>query len=433
VSAEQIRAAAARIPAHRQCRAVVAYLVTARHPARCAGQVTTRPRRPARRSSSRSRHDWDATATPKDRPRSPPAARCRCPAEPYSLPSANPAPARQRAEGLATTCPGNMSCRCDWRSPCRCGWNPVSKEGVATIMARTLDEGRHGIRRWSSRACWSGAGSQSVAGWASLGCRWSSTSPSGISPTRSTCCGSASPSRPSRGPGCPAVATRLAEIEQERSVASHRAAAEFCRTFFDPGARASRPVGRTADTVSAITRDAVVAFHARHVGPVEATLVVAGDLAGLDVVARWRRALGQWLDARRLPGPAHRPSALLADDRARIVVVDRPESVQTELLVGAGARPSPPGRLGALPPAGLPCSAARRRLESMRSCGRTRVTPTAFAQLPPRRRGGIFVTSGSVRADVTVRCAAAAAGRPGRRPRGLHRPRRSTTACATSR
>ncbi len=98
------------------------------------------------------------------------------------------------------------------------------------------------------------------------------------------------------------VRTRLAEIEQERASAGHRAAREFAATHFDPAERASRPTGGSAETVNRVTRQDVVDFHARHVGPAVATLVVAGDLTGVDLPTIVQETLGTWR-----PGPVEAP------------------------------------------------------------------------------------------------------------------------------
>ena len=44
---------------------------------------------------------------------------------------------------------------------------------------------------------------------------------------------------------------RLAEIEQERASAPHRAARELAATFFHPDERAARPTAGSAETASA--------------------------------------------------------------------------------------------------------------------------------------------------------------------------------------
>ncbi len=163
------------------------------------------------------------------------------------------------------------------------------------------------------------------------------------------------------------VRTRIAEIEQERSNAAHRAGLEFVRTFYAPDDRSSRPTGGTRETVSSITREDVAAFHAEH--------VVA---CRRDPRRRRRpraastcRCSSSRLSGRWAKGPRHRErhlqhAAALAPDRGRIVLVSRPGSVQTELVIGApGSRPVRRGRLGALPGA--------------------RLRPRRFAQRPHRR------------------------------------------------
>ncbi|MBK8468968.1 MAG: hypothetical protein IPL45_04015 [Actinomycetales bacterium] len=50
------------------------------------------------------------------------------------------------------------------------------------------------------------------------------------------------------------MTTRLAEIELERSRGGTSGAArQFSATYFEPEARASRPVGGTLETVAAVT------------------------------------------------------------------------------------------------------------------------------------------------------------------------------------
>ena len=101
-----------------------------------------------------------------------------------------------------------------------------------------------------------------------------------------------------------------------------------------PGQRPHR--GR-AQTVAGLTRDDLVEFHATAIGPSGATIVVAGDLTGVDVLDVLEGTLGTWT------APRHRPAdppvaPVVAPDAERVVVVDRPGSVQTEILV---ARPAP--------------------------------------------------------------------------------------------
>lgn len=194
---------------------------------------------------------------------------------------------------------------------------------------------------------------------------------------------------------------RLAEIEQERASSAHRAARELSRTLWDPADRASRPTGGSPATVGALTREDLVDFHATAVGPQGATLVVAGDLTGVDVVGVLEATVGTWSSPRHTPHPP--PAAPVpAADASRVVVVDRPGSVQTEIAVGrpAPGRSTPHGWaphpvlsfvLGGSPSARIDAVLREDK-------GYTYGIRSSFR---PRVAGGSFVTSGSVRSEVT--------------------------------
>jgi predicted Zn-dependent peptidase len=196
--------------------------------------------------------------------------------------------------------------------------------------------------------------------------------------------------------------TRLAQIEQERALAPQRAAQEFIATFFDAADRASRPTAGTTASISALTRQHIVDFHAERVGPTGMTAVVAGDLAGLDVVRLAEETLGTWLNPGHLPAPtATAPQR--ATDAARVVLVDRPGSVQSELLVGwAGPDRHTKTGWAAYPVLGFMVGGSpNARIDAVlrEEKGYTYGIRSGFR---PRRVGGLFLTSGSVRADATV-------------------------------
>jgi predicted Zn-dependent peptidase len=197
------------------------------------------------------------------------------------------------------------------------------------------------------------------------------------------------------------VKIRLAEIDQERAVPGQRAALEFITTYFDPSERASRPTAGTKESVLAITSPDLVAFHAANVLPAGATVVVAGDLSDLDIVSEVEQALGSWTGA--AAEVVEPREATRSADAARIVFVDRPGSVQTEFYVGC---PGPDRRVeGGWAPyqvlgfviGGSPNARIDAVLREDK--GFTYGIRSGFR---PRRRGGMFLTSGSVRADSTV-------------------------------
>lgn len=287
--------------------------------------------------------------------------------------------------------------------PLRLADEPRDREGVAAILARLLDEGAGGLD------------ADEIAGRLErLGVAYGASAQEGSLgldldvPQRNL--------RPAlellttflADPAFPEAElarmkeSRLAEIEQERASAPHRAARELIATVYDSGERASRPSGGTAATVTAITRDDVVAHHRRHVGPAGSTVTVAGDLSGLDVPALLEETLGRWVAPDHVP-PAPAAAPALAADRVRVVVVDRPGSVQSELVVAA---PGPDRRD---PVAWAPCpvaafvvgGTASSRVDAVlrEEKGFTYGIRTGFR---PRRAGGLLMTTGSVRTEVTA-------------------------------
>ncbi|WP_431684012.1 M16 family metallopeptidase [Kitasatospora sp. KL5] len=127
------------------------------------------------------------------------------------------------------------------------------------------------------------------------------------------------------------VANRLDEITHELANPARRAAKALYATLFDATDRLSRPRSGTTDTVRTIDRTAVDAFYRAHVRPSTTTAVVVGDLTGADLPALLESTLGTWT-AETAETAAHAP--VTADDKGRVIIVDRPGSVQTQLLIG---------------------------------------------------------------------------------------------------
>lgn len=195
---------------------------------------------------------------------------------------------------------------------------------------------------------------------------------------------------------------RLAEIEQERASAPHRAARELIATLWAPYERAARPTAGTASTVAAITPGHVRAFHAERVGPRGASLVIAGALTDVSMRPLVEATMGEWLAPTQVPAPP--PAAPdLAVDAARIVLVDRPGSVQSEIAIGwRGPDRHVHGGWAPYPVIGfLLGGSPNARIDAVlrEDKGYTYGMRTAVR---PRRAGGMLLTSGSVRADATV-------------------------------
>jgi zinc protease len=93
-----------------------------------------------------------------------------------------------------------------------------------------------------------------------------------------------------------------------------------------------RPSSGTSQSLAGLTREDLVAFHQGHYIPDHTILAVVGDVQPADAFARAERAFGTWKAAGKvaeLPKFAVQPPA-----KTRIVVIDKPDAVQTEIRVG---------------------------------------------------------------------------------------------------
>ncbi|MGW1490629.1 M16 family metallopeptidase [Streptomyces sp. NPDC002402] len=127
------------------------------------------------------------------------------------------------------------------------------------------------------------------------------------------------------------VRNRLDEIPHETANPARRAAKELSKELFPAAARMSRPRQGTEETVARIDSAAVRAFFEAHVRPATATAVIVGDLTGVDLDAVLAETFGTWTGDSAKPRPV---PPITAEDTGRVVIVDRPGAVQTQLLIG---------------------------------------------------------------------------------------------------
>ena len=96
-----------------------------------------------------------------------------------------------------------------------------------------------------------------------------------------------------------------------------------------------RPQNGTPETVRAITRDDLVAFHRKWYGANNAIVAIVGDVTAEEAFAGATRAFGSW-------GAVQLQTAKPVDPpppTRRVIVIDRPGAVQTEIRVGNIAIP----------------------------------------------------------------------------------------------
>ena len=209
---------------------------------------------------------------------------------------------------------------------------PDGLDGIATIMMNALSQGtgEHTAEEFAAELERCGATLDARADYRARASRWRFPSPAwprrlGCWPRRCT--------RP-RSPSSEIerlVRNRLDGIPLELANPGQRAARQLAQELFPASARMSRPRKGTEDTVARIDAAGVRAFYQAHVRPATATAVVVGDLTGIDLDAVLAGTLGGWTgdSAEPLPMPP-----VTADDTGRVVIVDRPGAVQTQLLIG---------------------------------------------------------------------------------------------------
>jgi predicted Zn-dependent peptidase len=253
-----------------------------------------------------------------------------------ATPWAFPAPARSTLPNGLTVLrcdrPGQKLVAVDLLLDAPLSAEPAGLDGVATILARSFSEGTESLtaEEFAGELERAGATLDTHADHTSL--RLSLEVPASRLERGLTLLAEAV-----RAPALPAdeiervVANRLDEIVHELANPGRRAAFALYGSLFDASDRISRPRAGTADTVKGIDRDAVAAFYAAHVRPATATAVIVGDFAAVDFDAVLAATLGAWTGDAGTPSV---PEPVTADDSGRVIIVDRPGSVQTQLLIG---------------------------------------------------------------------------------------------------
>jgi predicted Zn-dependent peptidase len=191
---------------------------------------------------------------------------------------------------------------------------------------------------------------------------------------------------------------RLEEIAQEDADPGSRAMRELRARIFPAGSRSSRLTGGTPESIQRITGADVRAFYGSAMRG-EATAVIAGDLTGVDAAAALAGAFG----GRPATGEAlPEPDTALPTPGPRLVIVDRPGSVQTYLSFAHGA----PGRAHADWPAlAVACHVLGGGLNSrlnMLLREEKGYTYGFRAGLLRLRHCGVFIAQGAVDTDVTA-------------------------------
>jgi zinc protease len=193
------------------------------------------------------------------------------------------------------------------------------------------------------------------------------------------------------------VQLRLAEIEQAQANSAQIASIAFRAAVFEESRRASRMNGGESETVRQVTSEAVGAFHHDNFGPAGATLILAGDFAD-DPVSAAERCLGSWRNDGQQRVVAEEPAAGIR----RTVLVDRPGAVQADVRLGGFGIDRLDPRWSAISVASYAMGGAfLSRLNAVlrEEKGYTYGVRMNFG---PLRTGGSFAVQGSFRTEVVV-------------------------------
>lgn len=279
--------------------------------------------------------------------------------------------------------------------------DPAGAEGLAALMARTLDEGTGTLDGAGLTDCFEALGTsfEAAADWDSVVARLT------LTPSRLET-GFALFAQVLRAPNFPAddVARkrdeRLDDLAQQLAEPRGLADRRFTGFLYGTASRYGRPAGGTARSVAALDAAAVRGFHAKHVGPTTTTLILVGDLTPDSAQRLVESHFGDWHAQTERGATA---GVLVTPERRRSVIVAKADAPQSELRVGhVGVPRAHPEHLAIVVMnailGGLFSSRINLNLREKHA-----FTYGASSGYDWRRAAGPFVVSTAVRSDVTAR------------------------------
>lgn len=192
----------------------------------------------------------------------------------------------------------------------------------------------------------------------------------------------------------------ISSLVQQKQTPSSLAARLRGKLIYGP----NNPYGAypTEQSVSSLTREDVVKFHAAHFTPDNATLAIVGDVRRAEILPQVEKALADWKRGDKDAKPADLPAMAESPKELSIALVNRPGSVQSNILVSCRGvtrdNPDVPelGVMNSILGGGF----SGRLFQNLREKhGYTYGSSSSFGM---NRVGGIFSASAEVRNAVTV-------------------------------
>jgi len=141
----------------------------------------------------------------------------------------------------------------------------------------------------------------------------------------------------------PAFAAEEIDRQKEQAISSLQVSSRdpdyIADTVFNRLVYGFHPYGMpgsgTAETLPRITREDLQAFHRQYFVPNNAVLAIVGDVTSEEAFGMAERVFGDWARAEVPPARAAEPPL----STRRLVIVDKPDAVQTEIRIGSLAIP----------------------------------------------------------------------------------------------
>jgi zinc protease len=191
----------------------------------------------------------------------------------------------------------------------------------------------------------------------------------------------------------------LTQAVQRQSTVEGLSAETFARAVFQQGAPYARLPGGSKATLETLTLNDVKDWHRRTYSPANTTLLLVGDLTVAEARQIAQQALGSWnAPAVQLPAVANAPQPVQG---TRVILVDRPGSVQSGVWVGqAGMGYGDPAYFPMLALSNVLGGGFKARV-NMNLRERHGWTYGAFTSFTPRAEVGTFAITSSIRTNAT--------------------------------
>jgi zinc protease len=210
---------------------------------------------------------------------------------------------------------------------------PAEKNGLAVLTGNILSEGAKGL-----------TGAQVAEKMADLGASFSTLGDNGSAYVAVTSLSNVFPQALSLAVAAltePTMsqsdfdrlkASTIASYQRSQSTVEGVGGRIFNMSIFDPSTPYSRPSAGTAASLAGLTREDVVNWHKTMYSPKNTTLILIGDMTASSARSTVESAIGSW----NAPAPALSPfvGKALPTTSNRVILVDRPGSVQSAIYVG---------------------------------------------------------------------------------------------------